>query len=160
MNGQDEDIQNAAPTPRKNGKGNEKGRSGQPLQAGCSHGAISVDLDSRRSMIGRVEAEIRRDLRAHVQSGKAAASRRQEEIAEMRFLRPAETCVHAAEKAKHLLHIFAVTRRGRAPGYRRMIASTREDFARLARKEPPQRRTANENEKQRGGSPDDKETPQ
>lgn len=131
MSGPDDDLRDAANGPA----GKEKNMTDDSIRGGRGQGAKPVHLDGRRSVMDRVEVEIRRDLLADIRSGQAAERRRQEAFEEALFSRPAETWTEAAAKAEYLLQLFAATAHARPPDRQRLVTSVLDDLARLAREQ-------------------------
>ncbi|MBN9491583.1 MAG: hypothetical protein J0H44_30465 [Alphaproteobacteria bacterium] len=96
----------------------------------------TIDLDLHRGMSAQHATELRR-LVSEVEVNQAALRRGQEEVERQLLARPAESWPQAAEKARYLLGLYAVsTARGDAR-VARLIACVLEDFDRLSRPSDP-----------------------
>lgn len=108
-----------------------------------------VTLDDRRGMMAQRETAARRMVAGHDRD-KAESQERRADRERCLTDEPARTWRAAAEKAEHLVALFAETREGRDPGHVRLIASLRADMAALA---------AADGEMEAGGTPDTKPAP-
>ena len=102
-----------------------------PEPAEAKMTADPVVLDDRRGMMAQKATEVRRHLAAF-EAEKTALRRRQAELEKHLLAAPAATWEDAAEKARYLIGLFAITSEGRDPRRQRIIAGVLEDFARLA----------------------------
>jgi hypothetical protein len=91
----------------------------------------TIDLDARRGMEAQKATEIRRRLH-EVEADQAALRQRREELEAALVAVAATNWNEAAEKARYLLQLFALTSEAQDPRRRTLIASVLSDFARLA----------------------------
>jgi hypothetical protein len=94
----------------------------------------TIHLDAHRGMSAQKATKIRRML-AEVEANEKALRLRQEELETQLLAVPAETWVAAAEKARYLLNLFAVTPAAQDPRRQRLIENVLDDFRRLAQSE-------------------------
>ncbi len=94
-----------------------------------------IVLDQHRGMAAQRATEIRRHL-AEVKADQAALRERQAELETGLAAAPAQTWLEAAEKARYLIELFAVTSQGEDPRRRRLIESVLDDFKRLSDASP------------------------
>jgi hypothetical protein len=87
-------------------------------------------LDEHRGMAAQVETEARRHSSA-VEADQEALRRQRAEMEHFLFAAPAAAWPDAAEKAKYLLRLFAVTADAQDPRLRQLIDATLEDLRRL-----------------------------
>lgn len=92
----------------------------------------TVELDRHRGMAAQKATEIRR-LLAEVEANEKSLRQRQQELEAQLVAIPAATWSDAADKARYLLNLFAVTSAAQDPRRQKLIANVLEDFARLAR---------------------------
>jgi hypothetical protein len=91
----------------------------------------TIDLDHHRGMAAQKATELRR-LLADVEANEKALRRRQAELESHLLAAPAANWHEAAEKARYLLNLFAVTLAAQDPRRRTLIAAVLADFARLS----------------------------
>jgi hypothetical protein len=87
--------------------------------------------------------EIRR-LLAEVEANEKDLRCRQQELEAQLIAMPATTWSDAAEKARYLLNLFAVTPAAQDPRRQKLIANVLEDFARLSREDEAANEQASE----------------
>jgi hypothetical protein len=92
----------------------------------------TIDLDHHRGMAAQKATELRR-LLADVEADARTLRARQEALEAQLIAAPAETWSDAAEKARYLLGLFAVTPAAQDPRRQKLIANTLDDFRRLCR---------------------------
>ena len=91
----------------------------------------TVDLDRHRGMAAQKATELRR-LLADVEANEKTLRLRQDEL-EAHLVAAAATNWHeAAEKARYLLNLFAVTLAANDPRRQKLIAAVLADFKRLS----------------------------
>jgi hypothetical protein len=90
-----------------------------------------ITLDGRRGMAAQKATEIRR-LLAEVEANEQSLRSRQEELELQLIAVPAVTWFEAAQKARYLLGLFAVTAVAQDPRRKTLIENVLEDFARLS----------------------------
>jgi hypothetical protein len=90
-----------------------------------------IVLDDRRGAAAQEATEIRRRL-FKVEADQRTLRERRTELEKFLAAAPAQTWSEAADKARYLIGLFALTSPGRDPRRRKLIASVLEDFARLA----------------------------
>jgi hypothetical protein len=90
-----------------------------------------IVLDERRGMAAQQATEIRRRL-AEVEADQSALRVRRTELEKVLLAAPARDWPEAAEKARYLIGLFAMTSPARDPRRQKLIASVLDDFARLA----------------------------
>jgi len=95
----------------------------------------AIDLDSQRGMAAQKATEIRR-MSAEVELSEANLRRRQAELEAHLVAAPALTWQEAADKARYLLKILAVSPAGQDPRRQKLIDAVLDDFDRLCRKNP------------------------
>lgn len=104
----------------------------QPMAAGGPEVTQTpVDLDLRRGMSAQRATELRR-LAAEVEAEHIALRRRQEQLEQHLVDRPAESWPEAADKARYLLGLLAVSGIGGDARMSRLIAAVLADFDRLS----------------------------
>ena len=91
----------------------------------------TVDLDQHRGMASQKATELRR-LLADVEANEKALRARQEELETHLLAAPAGNWPDAAEKARYLLQLFAVTPAADDPRRQKLIAAVLADFERLS----------------------------
>jgi hypothetical protein len=91
----------------------------------------TIDLDHHRGMAAQKATELRR-LLADVEANEKALRLRQAELESHLLAAPAANWHEAAEKARYLLNLFAVTLAAQDPRRRTLIAAVLADFARLS----------------------------
>lgn len=89
-----------------------------------------IDLDQHRGMAAQKATELRR-LVAEVDADAKSLRQRQEALEAHLIMSPAETWIDAAEKARYLLGLFAVTAAAQDPRRQKLIADVLADFRRL-----------------------------
>jgi hypothetical protein len=90
-----------------------------------------IMLDERRGMMAQKATEIRRQL-VEVEADQKTLRQRRTELEKFLVAAPAESWQEAADKARYLLGLFAMTSPARDPRRQKLIASVLDDFARLA----------------------------
>lgn len=90
-----------------------------------------VDLDSRRSMAGRMATNERRHSLKEFEAAQESLRRRQEELEAQLLAEPAETWPEAATKAQYLIRLYAQTSEGQDARRQKLIERTLGDLARL-----------------------------
>ncbi len=90
-----------------------------------------VVLDEHRGMAAQKATEIRRHLAA-IEADQAALRQRQEELEKFLLATPSATWEDAADKARYLISLFAVTSEGQDPRRQKIIAGVLNDFRRLS----------------------------
>jgi hypothetical protein len=90
-----------------------------------------IVLDERRGMAAQQATEIRRRL-AEVEADQSALRVRRTELEKVLLAAPAQSWPEAAEKARYLIGLFAMTSPARDPRRQKLIASVLDDLARLA----------------------------
>ena len=91
----------------------------------------TIDLDQHRGMAAQKATELRR-LLADVEENEKALRLRQDELEAHLMAAPAANWHEAAEKARYLLKLFAVTLAAQDPRRQTLIAAVLADFKRLA----------------------------
>lgn len=94
----------------------------------------TIDLDQHRGMAAQKATELRRLLTA-VEADARALRLRQDVLEAQLSAAPAEVWSDAAEKARYLLGLFAVTPAAQDPSRQALIANVLDDFRRLSRKD-------------------------
>ena len=89
-----------------------------------------IDLDQHRGMAAQKATELRRHV-AEVEADAKSLRERQEALEAHRMMSPAENWIEAAEKARYLLGLFAVTSVAQDPRRQKLIADVLADFRRL-----------------------------
>lgn len=90
-----------------------------------------IVLDQRRGIAAQEATEIRRRL-IEVEADQRALRERRTKLEKFLAAAPAQNWQQAAEKARYLIGLFALTSPGRDPRRQKLIASVLDDFARLA----------------------------
>jgi hypothetical protein len=90
-----------------------------------------IALDEHRGLAEQRATGIRRRL-AEVAADQAALTQRRGELEKLLVAAPAANWREAAEKARYLITILAMTSAGREPRRQKIIESVLEDFRRLA----------------------------
>jgi hypothetical protein len=90
-----------------------------------------IVLDQHRGMAAQRATEIRRRL-AEVEADQAALRDRRTELEKFLLAAPASTWLEAADKARYLIGLFAVTSVGRDPRRQKLIVGVLDDFSRLS----------------------------
>ena len=90
----------------------------------------TIDLDRHRGMSAQKATELRR-LLADVEANENALRLRQDELEAHLLAAPAANWYEAAEKARYLLKLFAVTLAAQDPRRQQLIAAVLADFKRL-----------------------------
>jgi hypothetical protein len=96
-----------------------------------------INLDRHRGMAAQKLTEIRR-LLAEVEANEQALRDRQQELETQLLAAPATSWPEAADKARYLLKLFAVTLTAQDPRRQKLIASVLDDFERLVRGATPE----------------------
>jgi hypothetical protein len=91
----------------------------------------TIDLDQHRGMAAQKATNLRR-LLAEVEVDQKQLRLRQDELEEHLLAAPATSWQEAAEKARYLLNLFAVTLLAEDPRKQKLIAAVIADFKRLA----------------------------
>ena len=87
----------------------------------------TIDLDQHRGMSAQKATELRRIL-ADVDAAAKALEARQEALETQLIAEPASTWEEAAEKARYLISLLALTPAARDPRRKTLIASVLEDL--------------------------------
>jgi hypothetical protein len=90
-----------------------------------------VDLDQHRGMAAQKATELRR-LMADVEANDKALRRRQDELEAHLVAAPAANWHEAADKARYLLNLFAVTVAAQDTRRQKLIAAVLADLDRLS----------------------------
>ena len=90
-----------------------------------------VNLDRRRGMAAQKATDLRR-LLADVVANEHALRATQDELETQLIAAPAADWQEAADKARYLLSLFAVTPSGQDPRRQLLIKAVLDDFSRLA----------------------------
>lgn len=90
----------------------------------------TIDLDQHRSMPAQKATELRR-LLADVEADATTLRTRQEALEKQLISEPAATWAEAAEKARYLIGLFALTPAAEDPRRKRLIANVLADFERF-----------------------------
>jgi hypothetical protein len=90
-----------------------------------------IDLDQHRGMSAQKATGLRR-LLADVEANEKALRLRQDELETHLLAAPAANWPEAAEKARYLLNLFAVTLAAQDPRRQKLVAAVLADFKRLA----------------------------
>lgn len=90
-----------------------------------------IDLDHHRGMSAQKATGLRR-LLAEVESNERSLRLRQDELETQLLSAPAANWHDAAEKARYLLNLFAVTLGAQDPRRQKLIAAVLADFKRLS----------------------------
>jgi hypothetical protein len=91
----------------------------------------TVELDLHRGMAAQKATELRR-LLADVEANEKALRLRQDELESHLLAAPAANWHEAAEKARYLLNLFAVTLAAQDPRKQKLVAAVLADFKRLS----------------------------
>ena len=91
----------------------------------------TIQLDKHRGIAAQKATEIRR-LLLGVEADQSALKARQEELETQLISAPATTWPEAAEKARYLIGLLAVTPAARDPRRKKLIANVLEDLRRLS----------------------------
>jgi len=91
----------------------------------------TIDLDQHRGMAAQKATELRR-LLAGVEENEKALRLQQEELESHLLAAPAANWHEAADKARYLLNLFAVTQAAQDPRKQKLISAVIADFKRLA----------------------------
>jgi hypothetical protein len=92
----------------------------------------TIDLDQHRGMAAQKATDLRR-LLTEVEANQKALRLRQDELEAHLLAAPAANWHEAAEKARYLLNLFAVSLAAKDPRRQKLIAAVIDDFERLAR---------------------------
>jgi hypothetical protein len=91
----------------------------------------TIDLDQHRGMGAHKATKLRR-LLADVEANEKALRLRQDELESHLLAAPAANWQDAAEKARYLVNLFAVTLAAQDPRRQKLIAAVLADFERLS----------------------------
>jgi hypothetical protein len=91
----------------------------------------TIDLDRRRGMAAQKATELRR-LLADVEANEKSLRVQQGELESHLLAAPATNWQEAAEKARYLLNLYAVTLTAQDPRRQKLIAAVLADFKRLS----------------------------
>lgn len=91
----------------------------------------TVELDQHRGMAAQKATDLRR-LLTDVAANEQALRLRQDELESHLIAAPAANWLEAADKARYLLNLFAVTLASQDPRRQKLIAAVLDDFSRLA----------------------------
>jgi hypothetical protein len=91
----------------------------------------TINLDQHRGMTAQKATKLRR-LLAEVETNDRDLRRRQDELEAHLVAAPAGSWTEAAEKARYLLNLFAVTVAGQGPKRQKLITAVLSDFKRLS----------------------------
>jgi hypothetical protein len=91
----------------------------------------TIDLDQHRGMAAQKATELRR-LLVGVEENEKALRLQQEELESHLLAAPAANWHEAADKARYLLNLFAVTQAAQDPRKQKLISAVIADFKRLA----------------------------
>jgi hypothetical protein len=92
----------------------------------------TIDLDKHRGMAAQRATELRR-LLTEVREEHEALRVRQHALEAQLIAEPAVSWEDAAEKARYLLNLFALSLAAQDPRRQKLIAAVLDDFARLGR---------------------------
>ena len=92
----------------------------------------TIDLDQHRGMAAQKATDLRR-LLAEVEANERSLRLRQDELEAHLIAAPAANWREAAEKARYLLNLFAVSLAAQDPRRQKLVAAVLDDFDRLAR---------------------------
>jgi hypothetical protein len=92
----------------------------------------TIDLDQHRGMAAQKATDLRR-LLADVEANERSLRLRQDELEAHLIAAPAANWREAAEKARYLLSLFAVSLAAQDPRRQKLVTAVLEDFERLAR---------------------------
>jgi hypothetical protein len=90
----------------------------------------TIPLDQHRGMAAQKATDLRR-LVAEVAANEVALRHRQEELETHLLAAPAANWHEAADKARYLLNLFAITQAAQDPRRQKIIAAVLADFDRL-----------------------------
>ena len=90
----------------------------------------TINLDQHRGMLAQKATELRRIL-ADVNSAAKALKARQEALEKQLIAEPASTWEEAAEKARYLIGLYALSPGAEDPRRKQLIANVLADFDRL-----------------------------
>ena len=90
----------------------------------------TIDLDQHRGMSAQKATELRRIL-ADVEAAAKALEARQEALETQLIAEPASTWEEAAEKARYLIGLYALSPGAEDPRRKTLIANVLADFDRL-----------------------------
>ena len=90
----------------------------------------AITLDQHRGMAAQKATDLRR-LVAEVAANEVALRHRQEELEIHLLAAPAANWHEAADKARYLLNLFAITQAAQDPRRQKIIAAVLADFDRL-----------------------------
>lgn len=90
----------------------------------------TITLDQHRGMAAQKATDLRR-LVAEVAANEVALRHRQEELEAHLLAAPAANWHEAADKARYLLNLFAITQAAQDPRRQKIIAAVLADFDRL-----------------------------
>src|SRR6266436_9036350 len=91
----------------------------------------TIDLDQHRGMAAQKATDLRR-LLADVEANERSLRLRQDELESHLIAAPAVNWQEAAENARYLLDLFAVTPAAQDPRRQKLIAAVLDDFERLS----------------------------
>ncbi len=91
----------------------------------------AVDLDQHRGMAAQKATDVRR-LLVEVAANERTLRETQDELEAQLIAAPASDWQEAADKARYLLSVLAVTPSGQDPRRKRLIEAVLEDFDRLS----------------------------
>jgi hypothetical protein len=91
----------------------------------------TIELDQHRGMAAQKATDLRR-LLADVEANEQALRLRQDELESHLLASPAANWHEAAEKARYLLNLFAITLAAQDPRRQKLVAAVLADFRRLA----------------------------
>jgi hypothetical protein len=92
----------------------------------------TIDLDQHRGMAAQKATDLRR-LLADVEANEKSLRLRQDELEARMVAAPAANWREAAEKARYLLNLFAVSLAAQDPRRQKLVTAVLDDFERLAR---------------------------
>jgi hypothetical protein len=90
----------------------------------------TIDLDQHRGMSAQKATELRRIL-ADVEAAAKELEARQEALEKQLIAEPAASWAEAAEKARYLISLYALSPGAEDPRRKRLIANVLADFDRL-----------------------------
>jgi hypothetical protein len=91
----------------------------------------TIDLGQHRGMAAQKATDLRRFL-ANVEADQSALRLRQDELEAQLLAAPRANWREAAEKARYLLNLFAVTLTSQDPCRQKLIVAVLADFERLS----------------------------
>jgi hypothetical protein len=91
----------------------------------------TIELDQHRGMAAQKATELRR-LLADVEANEKSLRLQQDELEAHLLAAPAANWQEAAEKARYLLNLYAVTLAAQDPRRQKLIAAVLADFRRLS----------------------------